>query len=132
MRTAYAEAFDAWADGKGKAALSAKLRNAQREKNRYFSNLRIVRSDGGDDRAFTSGDQADHTPRWAPDGGSVAFLADRGERAQLWRIRADGGEAEKLTSLDEGSIGEFRWSPGGDRIAFTYRPKPAWASRWAR
>jgi dipeptidyl aminopeptidase/acylaminoacyl peptidase len=101
------------------------------EKNKYFTNLRVAAADGSDDRAFTSGDQSDKAPQWSPDGRWLAFLSDRGEKSQLWRIALDGGEAERLTELEEGSIGEFRWSPDGGRIAFTYRPKPPWARKSA-
>lgn len=102
------------------------------EKNRYFTNLWLVRADGGGCRAFTHGDQRDGSPRWSPDGRCIAFLSDRGEKSQVWRIPVDGGEAEQLTHLDEGSIGEFHWSPDGTRIAFTYRAKPDWARKEAR
>jgi len=58
------------------------------------------------------------SPRWSADGKWIAFLADRGERQQVYVIRAAGGEAVKLTSVKEGIL-DFRWSPAGDKIAFT-------------
>ncbi len=103
---------------------------ADRAKNRYFTRLRIARADGAEDRVFTGDGHADGSPRWSPDGKWVLFRSDRGDATQLWLIPADGGEAEELTHLDEGSIGEFHWSPDGRRIAFTYRPRPL-ASRKA-
>lgn len=102
------------------------------EKNKYFSNLWWVGADGTGNGAFTRGDQNDRSPRWSPDGRSIVFVSDRGETTQLWRISTEGGEAEPLTTLEEGSIGEFHWSPAGDRIAFTYRPKPEWERKQAR
>src|SRR3712207_3132241 len=102
------------------------------EKNRYSSDLWLVGTDGSGVRRFTAGEQADTHPRWPPDGSTIAFLSDRGETSQLWRIPVDGGEAEPLTELEEGSIGELHWSPDGTRIAFTYRPKPAWARKSAK
>jgi dipeptidyl aminopeptidase/acylaminoacyl peptidase len=101
------------------------------EKNKYFSGLWLVSADGEGDRPFTQGDQSDHSPRWAPDGRSMAFVSDRGEKCQLWRIPFAGGEAAKLTDLEEGAIGEIHWSPDGTRIAFTYRTKPPWARKEA-
>jgi dipeptidyl aminopeptidase/acylaminoacyl peptidase len=105
------------------------LQRTDAEKNKYFKNLWLV--DDGGDRPFTQGDVNDASPRWSPDGRSIAFTSDRGERCQLWRIRTDGGEAEQLTQLEEGAVGEFRWSPDGTRIAFSFRPKPPWARKEA-
>ncbi len=97
-----------------------------REKNKYFSRLRLARADGADDRPFTGDGHADGSPRWSPDGRWIAFCSNRDERSQIWRIPVDGGEAEALTELEEGGIGELHWSPDGSRIAFTYRPRPEW------
>src|SRR5437588_693757 len=35
-----------------------------------------------------------------------------------------GGEADKLTALEEGEIGELAWAPDGRRLAITYRARP--------
>src|SRR5207244_1627943 len=75
-------------------------KRTDREKNRYFSNLWLVGAEGSDDRPFTSGDQSDQSPRWSPDGHTIAFVSDRGEKGQLWRIALGGGEATQLTTLD--------------------------------
>ncbi|HEX2094586.1 MAG TPA: hypothetical protein VHG28_19430, partial [Longimicrobiaceae bacterium] len=58
------------------------------------------------------------SPRWSPDGRWIAFLADRGDRNQVYVLRAAGGEAQKLTAVKEG-VNAFRWSPDGKRIAFS-------------
>ncbi len=108
------------------------LQRTDREQNKYFSNLWIADAEGKTSRPFTQGDQCDHSPRWTPDGSGIAFLSDRGEKSQFWLIPADGGEACRLTDLEEGSIAEFHWSPDGSRIAFRYRPKPEWARKAAR
>ncbi len=82
---------------------------------------------------LTNGEKGETAPQWSPDGKRIAFLADRtigettpgtrGPGNQIWLIRADGGEAEKLTSEDT-AISEFRWSPDGKRIAFVTRDTP--------
>ena len=46
------------------------------------------------------------------------FTSKRPERKNLWRIRADGGEAEELSDLKT-DVGAFEVSPDGDWIAFT-------------
>jgi acylaminoacyl-peptidase len=61
--------------------------------------------------------------RWSPDGNWIAFLGDREESgSQIYLISTLGGEAQPLTALAEGSIGEYIFSPDGTKIAFTYRP----------
>ncbi len=65
-------------------------------------------------RAFTSG-KNDRSPRWAPDGRQIAFLANRDDETKLWVIPFDGGEARPLFS-SEHNISGFEWSPGGDRL----------------
>lgn len=57
-------------------------------------------------------------PRWSPDGKWIAFLADRGDKSQIFVIRAAGGEAQQVTKEEEG-INDFEWSPDGKQFAFT-------------
>lgn len=68
-------------------------------------------------RQWTSSAKSEHTPRWSPDGRTLAFLSDREDPTQIWLIPADGGEAAKLTS-GKNAIQTFRWSPDGRQIAF--------------
>jgi dipeptidyl aminopeptidase/acylaminoacyl peptidase len=75
-------------------------------------------------RQLTLSAKSDSSPRWAPDGRSIAFLSDRDGAAQLYLLPMSGGEADKLTDRKE-SIGAFRWSPDGTRIALLMaEPKP--------
>ena len=57
-------------------------------------------------------------PAWSPDGKWVAFISDRSDTRQLYRLSVEGGEAEVLTSGTEG-VTAFAWSPEGARIAYT-------------
>src|SRR5258708_3152050 len=79
---------------------------------------------GGPAREFTAGPRTDYAPRWSPDGQTLAFLSDRGEKgtAQIHLISRNGGEATALTEGD-GDIGVGRgsqalhWSPDGRSTA---------------
>src|SRR5215510_16190166 len=73
-------------------------------------------------RQYTYSAKSDYSPRWSPDGSRLAFISDREERAQIYLMPADGGEAIRLTEGKNG-IRSFEWSPDGTQIAFL-APEP--------
>jgi len=86
---------------------------------KYVENLWMVRWDGEEEIQLTRGLDSANTPRWSPDGRSLAFLSPRGEEAagaQLWIFDRRGGEARQLTRL-RGEIADFAWSPDSTRLA---------------
>jgi dipeptidyl aminopeptidase/acylaminoacyl peptidase len=66
------------------------------------------------------------SPRWSPDGRWLAFLSDHGNSAdtgggnQVYLLRLDGSDAERLTSVP-GGVNSFAWSADGKMIAFIAR-----------
>lgn len=56
--------------------------------------------------------------RFTPDSKFVSFLADRGEKTQLYIIAVNGGEAMQVTK-DEDGIGNYEWNTNGTKIAYT-------------
>ena len=56
--------------------------------------------------------------QFTPDNKWVSFLADRGDKTQLYIISVQGGEALQVTK-DEDGIGSYSWRPDGSQIAFT-------------
>ena len=56
--------------------------------------------------------------RFTPDSKFISFVADRGEKTQLYIISVNGGEAIQVTK-DEDGIGNYDWSPDGSKIAYT-------------
>lgn len=92
------------------------------EKNKYQAHLWTVDLEGNL-RPWTQGEKSASQGRWSPDGTWIAFISDReGPSAQIYLLPTAGGEARKLTSFPEGSIGEIRWSKDSSKIALTFRP----------
>src|SRR5690242_10047489 len=82
------------------------------------SNLWIVHTDGSRNRALTSGNFDDSSPRWSPDGSQLAFLSNRDGSPQIYRRWMDTGETAKITNLTAPPEG-IAWSPDGRWISFT-------------
>jgi dipeptidyl aminopeptidase/acylaminoacyl peptidase len=82
------------------------------------SDIWIVAADGTiPPRKFAFGPGSENMPRWSPDGKSLAFLSDRGNKGtpQIFVMPAAGGEAETLTRLP-GGVMEFKWHPDSRNI----------------
>jgi len=92
------------------------------EKNDYVNNLWMTDCAGESDPVqFTNGER-DGSPRWSPDGSTVAFVSARDKtRPQIYTIDPAGGEAVALTSFPQGSIASFKWSPDGKMLAVLFR-----------
>lgn len=72
-------------------------------------------------RQVTFGEKGDSQPQWSPDGRYLSFVSNRaaGEdaKAQVYVMRADGGEARRLTDSKE-SVSSYSWAPDSTRIAY--------------
>lgn len=93
------------------------------------SNIWLVPTDGSEAaRPYAASPKSDTSPRWSPSGRYLAFLSDRGApigddkeaKTQIYLLRTDGGEAERLTDAP-GGVEDFVWSHDGSMIAFTAR-----------
>jgi dipeptidyl aminopeptidase/acylaminoacyl peptidase len=100
-----------------------------RKGDKQVSHIYVSRTGGAPNPVkLTAGEKGETAPQWAPDGAHIAFLADRStgdskSGNQIFTIRPDGGEAEKLTSEDT-AIKEFQWAPDGKHIAFVTADTP--------
>ncbi|WP_244846284.1 Tol-Pal system beta propeller repeat protein TolB [Mesorhizobium sp. L-8-3] len=67
---------------------------------------------------LTNSNSIDTSPSYSPDGSQVVFTSDRGGRAQIYVMGADGS-GQKRISYGDGTYSTPVWSPRGDLIAFT-------------
>jgi dipeptidyl aminopeptidase/acylaminoacyl peptidase len=65
--------------------------------------------------------RTDFDPAWAPDSKTLAVFSstEEGDQRQLWIVKADGSDPQKLTNLN-GYTARARWSHNGKQIAFLY------------
>lgn len=93
--------------------------------NKRVSRIWIASVDGTHPTVPFTGDTTSSTsPRWSPDGRFLAFLSARdGGRAQIWTLSRNGGEARRVSNLENGAS-SFEWSPDGTRFVCLTRTGP--------
>jgi len=91
--------------------------------NKNSTSLWIVSIDGGEPRRLTAAKGNDTSPRWSPDGRTVAFVSDRSGSSQIWTIDPAGGEARQATDFPL-DLDNPQWSPDGKRLAFSAEVYP--------
>ena len=65
----------------------------------------------------TSGNSSSNY-RFVPGGKWLSFVADRGNKSQIWLISLQGGEAFPITDEEEG-VNDYEWNPDGKSIAIS-------------
>lgn len=84
--------------------------------NSYDSEIWMYK-EGGEPFQLTRTNKSSSTGvQFSPDGRFVSFLADRGEKNQLYVIQVNGGEAMQISKEEEG-VSAYKWSPDGTQIA---------------
>jgi dipeptidyl aminopeptidase/acylaminoacyl peptidase len=94
------------------------IRETNWDENAYETEIWIGDAATGQSRQVTNARKSSMQPAWSPDGAWLAFVSDRDGKRQLYRIALRGGEAERLTSTEDG-VNAFAWSPSGKQVAFT-------------
>src|SRR5713101_8661019 len=79
--------------------------------NRNATNLWMAPVAGGDAIQLTRTGK-DLSPKWSPDGRSIAFLSARSGDSQVYVLSMDGGEAHAVTKISTG-VDIVKWSPDG-------------------
>jgi dipeptidyl aminopeptidase/acylaminoacyl peptidase len=62
-------------------------------------------------------------PRWSPSGSSLAFLSQVDEKAQIFVIPIDGGEAMQISKAPMG-VDSYSWRPDGGAFAYLSKEEP--------
>src|SRR5438128_2146631 len=97
------------------------------EANRNATNLWMAPAAGGDAIQLTRTGK-DSSPKWSPDGKTIAFLSARSGDSQVYVLSMDGGEEYPLTKISTG-VDIVKWSPDGKTLAFTSSVYPDCVSR---
>jgi dipeptidyl aminopeptidase/acylaminoacyl peptidase len=93
--------------------------------NSYENNLWLYTIDNKNLRQFSFSNK-DSNPRWSNKGDKILFISSRSiskekeekeDKAQIWLIHSDGGEARLLTSVENG-VENPDWSPDDKKILF--------------
>src|SRR4051812_22282612 len=92
-----------------------------------LGDLYLLPHEGGGARQLTRGIAVDHSPRFSPDGRSIAFASDRSGIENIWIVGVDGGGLRRLTREEDEAIasrhiGAPAWSPDGRSIIADRQP----------
>jgi len=105
----------------GGERLVVSVSQADKAKLKSLTHLWMIGTNDHEARQFTRGTSSESSPKWSPDGRTVAFLSDRSGKGELWTIPAEGGEARQLTEM-KGSVTAFSWHPRGNKLVVTFVP----------
>lgn len=87
--------------------------------NRRVGHIYRINADGTGQVQLTFGERGESSPRWSPDGKTIAFLArrDNDNHNQIYLLHIDGGEARRVTNHPS-APSNLTWSPDGKSIWF--------------
>jgi len=83
----------------------------------YLGDIWTAREDGSNVVRLTANKARDLSPRFSPDGGTIAFSSDREGGLDVYLVPAAGGDVRRLTrhSADDTVLG---WAPDGKSVLF--------------
>ena len=97
---------------------------AEAERSEQVSQIYLARADGSRRLQLTRAKGSSMAPAFSLDGRWVYFLSDRSGKMNVYRIAAEGGEAEMLSDV-KGSLGAYKVSADGKSVAYTAFEPPA-------
>jgi tricorn protease len=96
----------------------------------YAGDLWIVPRDGGEASRLTSGIGVETTPRFSPDGSTVAFTGEYDGNVDVYTVPASGGTPKRLTSHPGNDV-VADWAPDGKHVLFVSQ-RTSYSRRFAR
>src|SRR6185436_16222698 len=84
------------------------IRETNWDDNAYETEIWLADAASGATRQLTNAKKSSQSPAWSPDGSKLAFSSDRTDKRQIYVINPLAGEADMLTSLEDG-VGSFAW-----------------------
>jgi dipeptidyl aminopeptidase/acylaminoacyl peptidase len=111
-------------DGKSIAVV---ISHPNLEEDRYDPDLVIVQVASKAQKLLVTGLVGLSSPRWAPDGQKLAFLANAGTSAaahlQVYMVALGGGQPKLLSNAPR-TVQQFAWSPDSKTIAYATQDEP--------
>jgi dipeptidyl aminopeptidase/acylaminoacyl peptidase len=85
--------------------------------NRYDTEIWLARQGDKPFQLTNNPKNSSSNPLFSPDGKWISFLSDRGNKNQIYVMRAEGGEPKAVTKEEEG-VSFYDWHPDGKRFVF--------------
>jgi len=90
------------------------------DKRKYFSNLYMADTAGGESKQFTFGEVSDRGMVWSSDGKQIAFVSTRDKKTGIYIISSEGGAEQKIFEAD-GSFSNLLWTPDSSSLIYQFR-----------
>ncbi len=91
--------------------------------------LFVSRADGSEERPLIKSEGLDYNPAWSPDGQWIVFTSERGGSADLYRVKPDGSNLERLTD-NPAYDDQAAFSPDIEQIVFVTTRAGGTADLW--